>query len=170
MELKQEYNAKSYRYSFNLKNMDISQRIIDYAIWYYLKYYPSIKKLRAKLLEKFWPNSENGKKYWGIWEQEIDYIINERLQNIIAEDEVIKSKIRLYKSRWKSKSYIMNKLYERQEPKELIELYLEEAFLEWEQENLNREYDKIKDKYEKNKVVEKLLRKWFRYDDIKRLF
>jgi hypothetical protein len=42
---------------------EISQRIIDYAIWYYLKYYPSPKKLAFKLKEKFGPNSENGKKY-----------------------------------------------------------------------------------------------------------
>jgi len=38
--------------------MEISQKIIDYAIWYYLKYYPSPKKLRFKLKEKFGPDSE----------------------------------------------------------------------------------------------------------------
>jgi len=29
--------------------MKISQKIIDYAIWYYLKYYPSIFKLKQKI-------------------------------------------------------------------------------------------------------------------------
>jgi transposase-like protein len=32
---------------------EISQKIIDYAIWYYLRYYPSPKKLKEKLNEKF---------------------------------------------------------------------------------------------------------------------
>jgi len=32
---------------------DISQKIVDYAIWYYLRYFPSINKLKQKLNEKF---------------------------------------------------------------------------------------------------------------------
>lgn len=149
--------------------MEISQRIIDYAIWYYLKYFPSPKKLERKLIEKFWPNSENWKKYWWIKGEEIDYIINERLKNIVQEQEVIKSKIRVYKLKWKSKLYIKQKLFERQENKELIEEFLEEAFLDWEFETLLKEYDKLKDKFERQKVIEKLIRKWFRYDDVKRV-
>jgi len=38
--------------------MSISQKIIDYAIWYYLRYYPSQRKLSSILTEKFGPNSE----------------------------------------------------------------------------------------------------------------
>jgi SOS response regulatory protein OraA/RecX len=146
--------------------MEISQKIIDYAIWYYLKYFPSPKKLQTKLAMKFWPDSENWKKFWWINSLEIDYIINERLKNIIQEEEAIQSKIRVYKSKWKSKLYIKQKLYERQEKKDLIEKFLEEAFLHGELENLENEYTKIKDKFEKQKVIEKLLRKWFKYDDI----
>gem|GEM_PF-1702193 len=37
---------------------EISQKIIDYAIWYYLRYFPSRQKLRNKLTEKFGPQSE----------------------------------------------------------------------------------------------------------------
>lgn len=33
--------------------MEISQKIVDYAIWYYLKYYPSPRKLFIKLKQKF---------------------------------------------------------------------------------------------------------------------
>lgn len=33
--------------------MEISQKIVDYSIWYYLKYYPSPRKLEQKLREKF---------------------------------------------------------------------------------------------------------------------
>ena len=32
--------------------MEISQKIVDYAIWYYLKYFPSKKALEKKLFEK----------------------------------------------------------------------------------------------------------------------
>ncbi len=146
--------------------MKISQKIIDYAIWYYLKYYPSPKKLERKLLEKFWEQSENGKKYWGIHSVELEYIIEEKLKNIIQEKEVIESKIRSYKQRGKSKQYIKQKLFERQEKRELFEELLELSFVDWELENLKKEYNKIQWKYEKQKILEKLLRKWFRYDDI----
>jgi hypothetical protein len=32
---------------------EISQKIVNYAIWYYLKYFPSINKIKQKLREKF---------------------------------------------------------------------------------------------------------------------
>lgn len=146
--------------------MEISQRIVDYAIWYYLKYYPSKYNLRKKLIEKFWESSENWKKYGWIWEEEIDYIMNERMQSIIAEDEVIIAKINAYKRRGKSLYYIRWKLYERHEPKELIEKYLIEAFEEGEDDLIIREYEKLKGKYEGKKIVEKLIRKGFKYDDV----
>lgn len=161
--------------------MEISQRIIDYAIRYYLRYYPSPKKLRLKLKIRFWPESEKGKKYWGIKEDEIEYILTEKLRNIIQEEEVIQSKIRVYIGKWKSKLYIKQKLFERQEDRDLIEKYLEEAFVEWELELVKIEFNKIitRSKWmlvwknneftyeQKNKIIEKLMRKWFKYDDIK---
>jgi len=146
--------------------MKISQRIIDYTIRYYLKYYPSPRKLEFKLRFKFGPNSEKGKKYWWINEEEIRYIIDEKLKNILQEEEVIQSKIRVFKDRWKSKLYIKQKLFERQENKELSEKFLEEAFLEGEEENIKKEYEKLKNKYNREKVIEKLMRKWFFYNDI----
>jgi len=127
---------------------------------------------------KFGPNSEKWKKYWGITDEEIEYILTEKLRNIIQEIEVIESKIRNYKNKWKSKLYIKQKLFERQENRDLIEQYLTEAFIDGEQELVQKEYEKIKGKisikselsvYEKNqKIVEKLMRKWFKYDDIKK--
>ncbi len=154
--------------------MEISQKIIDYAIWYYLKYYPSPKKLEKKLKEKFWPDSEKGKKYWWITSEEINFIINEKLKNIIKQEEVIKAKINNYINKWKSKLYIKQKLYERQEDKDLIEKYLNIFFENWELENIKKEYEKIIKKLEKKfewyelkrKIIEKLIRKWFRYDNI----
>lgn len=148
----------------------ISQKIIDYAIWYYLKYYPSPKKFATKLKQKFGPDSEKWKIYGWITDEEIEFIIKEKLSSIVVEDEVIKSKIRILKDKWKSKLYIKQKLYERMEQKDLIETYLEEAFLDWENENLIKEYKKLEWRFEKNKIYEKLIRKWFNYDDIKKMF
>ena len=162
--------------------MEISQKIVDYAIWYYLKYYPSPKKLTQKLIEKFGEKSENWKKYWWIWQIEIDYILTEKLRNIIQEEEVIQSKIRTFKNKWKSKLYIKQKLFERQEDKNLIEQFMQEAFLDGEYELVKKEYEKIKNKLnlnnvenlpntrlEQQKIIEKLLRKWFKYDDVKKV-
>jgi len=157
--------------------MEINQRIVDYAIRYYLKYYPSPRKLEQKLKMKFWPESEKWKKYGWISQEEIDYILNEKLRNIIQEEEVIQSKIRVYIGKWKSKLYVKQKLFERMENRDLIEQYLEEAFIDWELELVQRGYEKIKDKIKsdlsendkKQKIIERLMRKWFRYDDIKKI-
>lgn len=146
--------------------MKISQRIIDYAIWYYLKYYPSVNRLKQKLKLRYGPESEKGLKYWWIGVEEIEYIISEKLKNIIVEEEVIVSKIRSYKNRGKSKLYIKQKLFERQENKDLIDKYLQEAFIDWELEQIKKEFEKIKSGYNRNKIIERLMRKGFYYNDI----
>ncbi len=146
--------------------MWISQKIVDYAIWYYLKYYPSPNKLRFKLKLKFWPDSENGEKYGGISDEEIDYIVEEKLKNIIVEEDVINAKIRWYLARWKSMLYIKQKLFERQERKELIEKCLWKVFIDGEDDQIKKEFEKLKSKYNREKVIERLIRKWFRYGDI----
>ena len=87
----------------------ISQRIVNYAIWYYCKYYPSTWKLKQKLLLKFGPESENGKRYWWITDDDIGYILRDKMRNILCEKEVIDAKIRNLKFKWKSKQYIQSK-------------------------------------------------------------
>ena len=202
-------------------NMEISQKIIDYAIRYYLRYYPSQAKMRQKLDFKFGPESEKWKMYGGIFQDEIDYILNEKMRNIIQEEEVCKwkikslvrkwknisyiknnlrqkmfcldmiekilvseynyqeasilneekiiKKVRDLKSRWKSVMHIKQKLIERELDREQVEKIIEEAFVNGDSENIELEYRKLKDKYEKQKVIEKLLRKWFQYGDIKNI-
>jgi SOS response regulatory protein OraA/RecX len=156
----------------------ISQKIIDYAIWYYLRYYPSPNKLKQKLKDKFWPDSEKGKKYGWINEKQINFIISEKLKNIIQEDEVIKAKIRNYKDKQKSKKYILQKMFQRQENMDLVNLFLEEIFWEtWEDEAIKKEYEKLLKKYDKkfewyelkNKIYSSLVRKGFSYDRIKNI-
>ncbi|MBS9775425.1 RecX family transcriptional regulator [Candidatus Gracilibacteria bacterium] len=200
--------------------MKISQKIIDYAIWYYLRYYPSRKKLFQKLAQKFGPESEKGKKYGGIGDEEISYILDEHMRNIIQEEEVLRSKIKNlqakgknvnyiknnllekyfektdiencleqefqvseqsilsenvlhkkiqnFKQKGKSKNYIRQKFIERSEDREVVEHILDEIFGEDDEfENLKNEYEKLAPKYEKQKIIEKLLRKGFCYGDIK---
>jgi len=221
-------------------NKEISQKIVDYAIWYYLRYFPSINKVRQKLKEKFWPESEKGKKYWGIFEDDIDYIILEKMKNILCEKQIITSKINNYINKWKntfyiksklyekgfikseyenilvndfnieetsilnyekvykqinvlykknkSKNYIRNKYEENNFDRELIEEILEDIFINWEEELLNIELEKILNKYNKNqraealywkaeilekldfkekqKITQKLVWKWFNIWDI----
>lgn len=202
--------------------MEISQKIVDYAIWYYLRYYPSRKKLSQKLEQKFWPNSEKWKRYWGISEEEIDYILTEKMKNIIQENEVCRSKIsnliwknknvsyiknnlrqKMFepemieeilqtefqyqeqsilnpqkiekkvielKRKWKSIWYIKQKLIERDLDKEMVNKIISEYFPDGDFENLQSEYDRYEWKYERQKIIEKLIRKWFYYGDIKQLF
>lgn len=108
--------------------MEISQKIVDYAIWYYLKYFPSKKALEKKLFEKFWPNSEKWKVYWWIWEKEIDFILNQKMSLIIFEEEVAKSKIRNYIEKNKNFSYIKTKMFQKYFDKELVLLILREEY------------------------------------------
>ena len=107
---------------------EISQKIINYAIWYYLKYFPSIKKLRQKLDMKFGPQSEKWQKYGWIFEDDIDYILEEKMWNILVEKEIISSKIRSYIARWKNYYYIVQKLTEKMFVKEEFEEVLRTEF------------------------------------------
>lgn len=81
----------------------------------------------------------------------------------------LRAKIIAYKQKWKSKSYITSKFVESPQDKEIVEGIVNEVFWETEDENLQKEYGKIKWKYERQKIIEKLLRKWFVYDDIKKI-
>ena len=108
--------------------MEISQKIVDYAIWYYLKYFPSKKALEKKLFEKFWSNSEKWKIYWWIWGKEIDFILNQKMSSIIFEEEVAKSKIRNYIEKNKNFSYIKTKMFQKDFDEELVLRILREEY------------------------------------------
>lgn len=184
-------------------------RLKNYWIWYYLRYYPSINRLREKLLSK----SDNN--------YELSNEVISEMKNIITEKELLKSKIRMfldrnknvsyikrnlqqkkfemdminevlytdflveeksflkdnfvyrkileYKSKWKSIFYIKSHLIERQLDKEIVEKYIEEIFIDWEYDQIRQEYEKIKDRYPKEKCIQKLITKWFNYSQIKEI-
>ena len=108
--------------------MEISQKIVDYAIWYYLKYYPSKKALENKLFEKFWPNSEKAKIYWWIWQEVVDEILNQKMASIISEEEVARAKIKNYVEKNKNVAYIKSKMFQKKFEKELVLKILKKEF------------------------------------------
>ncbi len=182
----------------------------NYAIEYYLKYFPSTQKLSEKLCEKFsWDkeiiaeilgslksiidektNIENRIRYMLDRHKNLNYIkqnLSQKKFDKALVDEILKlyflregeslldenylrKKITLLKEKGKSKNYIKMKLIEREEDKDLINSLLEEIFDEWEAEIIKLEYEKLKGKFENQKIIEKLLRKGFLYDEVKKVF
>lgn len=196
------YNEKKY----------IPQRLKDYALWYYFRYYPSDGRLLQKLNEK--------------WEEHDAQQVFSEIKHLLQEDEIIKAKIDNYlfrnknfryiqqkmreklfpvektqayleplleswksiltesflrkkienfANRGKSRSYIFYNLWETAADREVLESLLNEYFPDGESENIAREYQKIisskpellKSRTWKQKIIQKLLSKWFKYDEVK---
>lgn len=142
--------------------MEISQKIIDYAIWYYTKYFPSKEWLKRKLEEKFWPNSEKWKIYWWINDEEINFIVDEKLKSIIFEKQVARTKIKNYVEKNKNLSYIKNKMFQNFFDKDLVLSILSEEY-NFENETLLSE-EKLK------KQIFSLKQKWKSKNYIKQKF
>lgn len=103
------------------------------------------------------------------------YLVQEILaQDFLQEWESLLNKkslfikIENYKKAWKSINYIRQKLVERPEDREVVEWIIEEIFDSWEKENILRELEKLKNKFDKQKIIWKLTQKWFNYNEIKR--
>lgn len=94
------------------------QRLKDYALWYYFRYFPSNKKLENKLLEK--------------WDREDATKVFSDIKSLLQEEQIVESKIRAYLDRNKNINYIKNKLTEKLFPKDLINQKLLELTVEWE--------------------------------------
>ena len=87
------------------------QRLKDYALWYYFRYYPSNGRLLQKLGEK--GSEENSLA-----------IFNE-LEHLLQEEEIIKAKIDNYIFRNKNYRYIRQKMREKLFETQSVEKYLE---------------------------------------------
>ncbi len=180
------------------------QRLRDYALWYYFRYYPSDARLLRKLQEK--GREEDAEKIYQdlkhlftedqIIASKIDnyifrnknyrYIRQKMREKLFPREKVesylekyinsgeslltegfLRRKIEILISKGKSKYYIFQKLWETKQDREVLETLLNEYFSNWESENILREYEKIKHKYDKQKIIQKLLSKWFKYDEVK---
>ena len=190
------------------------QRLRDYALWYYFRYFPSNKKLMMKLVEKSKLEPELAPRVFSDIEHllEEDKIIESKIKNYIfrnknvsyirlkmieksfprqkiekflVEDiwiddgsllnkDFLLKKIENYRQKGKSKLYIKNKLVDRKEDKSIVEECLNEVFWDdWELKALKKEYDKLQlslsIEKDKQKIIQRLLSKWFCYDDIKKV-
>ena len=78
-------------------------------------------------------------------------------------------KIKSYKQKAKSRNYIRQKLIERSEDTSIVDTCLNEIFIDWEIESIKKEYKKLKNKYPKDKIINKLIMKWFKYNEISKI-
>lgn len=87
----------------------------------------------------------------------------------LLSENFLRRKIETFKSKGKSRYYIFQKLWETKEDREVLDTLLSEYFPDGESENILREYEKLKNKYDKQKITQKLISKWFKYDEIKKV-
>lgn len=182
------------------------QRLKDYALWYYFRYYPSNNRLIQKLREKGAEEDSLSvfKEIQHLTQE--DEIIKAKIDNYIfrnknyryirqkmreklfprekveayleeyintwesiLDEDFLRRKIEIQISKGKSHYHIFQKLWETKQDREILEVLLEEYFSDWESENIMREYEKLKPKYNRQKIIQKLLAKWFKYDEIKKV-
>lgn len=146
----------------NIKHLIDEKQVISDKIRLYLlanKNYTYIKnKLAEKLFDKTLVKEILEKDFFLEWES-------------LLNENSIRIKVQNYK--WKNKSiiYIKQKLVDRQEDKEIIDKIIEEVFgEERDRDAIKKEISKLQGKYTQEKIIQKLITKWFRYDDIKRSF
>ena len=119
--------------------------------------------IENKMREKLFPSEKVQaylEKYRSSWES-------------LLQDDFLRRKIRNFKQKGKSHTYIKNKLWETKLDREKLEWILSEFT---DDDSLEKEFNKIKLNSKtdlstftwKQKVVEKLIRKWFQYGDIKK--
>lgn len=135
------------------------KRVLWDKIRLYILRNKNLKYIKTKLLQ----NGFEKEMIDEILEQDFD------ISNIsLLDRNYIKNKVINYKNSGKSRKYIFSKLYERKEDLEILEWILDEVFLGWEEENILKYIEKLGWKYEKQKIIQKLLQKWFLYDDVKK--
>ncbi len=197
------------------------QRLRDYALWYYFRYYPSDGRLLQKLREKgtedyalqVFSDIKHLLQEDEILASKIDnyiyrnknyrYIEQKMHQKLFPKDKIqdylkkykqswkslldenfLRRKIQNYLAKGKSRRYIFMTLGETSEDKEKLNLLLDEYLTDGESENIEKELEKTKHKFTSNpslikrgeftqkwkqQIIQKLLAKWFCYDEVKKV-
>jgi len=133
----------------------------QYAIKYISRYPKTEKELRIKLQQK-WYN-----------EDEVRYTMDYLKKKWFADDKVfVESYIRSeLVNKWKPIINVRNKLYHKWVDKSLVNEVLEEYKSEiekWIYKKIRKEIDAYKRKgVEWFDIIQKIMRKWYRLDDIK---
>jgi len=133
--------------------------IVKVKIESYIKKGKNLNYIKSKLIEK------------KFLKEDIENILENdfhKSDSSLLKKENIEKKINNYLEKWKSINYIKSKLIERDLDKNLVNTVIERLEIsDNEKTNLEKEFEKLKWKYERNKIIEKLLRKGFKYVDIK---
>ena len=140
-------------------------KIIESKIKNYIFRNKNVSYIRLKMIEKYFTREKIEK----FLVEEI-WINNGSLLN----KSFLLRKIENYKQKGKSILYIRNKLVDRKEDSCIVEECLNGVFWDdWDLESLRKEYDKLQlsliIEKDKKKIIQKLLSKWFRYYDIKKV-
>lgn len=140
------------KHLINEKKMIENKIYIETMFWS-----QNINKIKTKLYNKRFPKE----------------LIEEKIEELKSNPEslidewVMRNRVIKLIAKWKSKTEIFYKLKERPQDEEMILKILDEEYWEKETESvLIKEYNKIKDRYERNKIIQKLTSKWFKYSDV----
>lgn len=85
----------------------------------------------------------------------------------LLQEKSVQAKIIQYLKKWKSRQYIFQHLCETKQDREIVNHAFISLWISSEQENIEKEYRKLQGRYEKPQIIQKLLWKWFHYEDIK---
>jgi len=86
----------------------------------------------------------------------------------LLDKKSILNKVKNYKNSWKSIMYIKKKLIETKQDEKVVFECINEVFKNWEDDIILQEIEKLKNRYDNNKIIKKLISKWFRYSDIRK--
>ncbi len=133
----------------------------QYAIKYISRYPKTEKELKIKLQQK-WYN-----------EDEINYTMDYLKKKWFADDKIfIESYVRSeLVNKWKPIINVRSKLYHKWADKDLVNEVLKEyesEIEEWIHQKIRKEIDSYKRKWvDWFDIIQKIMRKWYRLDDIK---
>ena len=142
----------------HLEHLFQENTILETKIEGYISRNKNYRYIRGKMQEKWFPKEAVEaylEKYKDSWES-------------LLTESYLRKKISILKEKGKSRLFIFQKLWETWEDRILLEKILDEYFSEGEEENIQKEYEKLRGKYPKEKIFQKLIAKWFRYEEIQR--
>ena len=142
----------------SIKHLCEEQRVLEDKIRLYLLRNKNARYIKTQLISKGF---------------ERDMIENFLQKEFFDEEKSLLNpasifhKIQNYKNAWKSITFIKQKLIESKADEEIVLNAISEIFQDSEIENIAREYEKLEKKYDKQKIIQKLIQKWFNYSEIK---
>lgn len=136
------------------------ESLIKSYINHYIIMWKNIRYIKTKLYQKLFNKD--------LIEKEINLLKEE---DTFLDEFTLSRKVKNLMNKWKPISYVKNKLIDRPEDQEIVNKIINEIYINWDFDVLEKEIIKLKEKnIEKDKIIQKLLSKWFMYWDIKDFF